>query len=515
MVTKKVTDDHQRDFFCVSPLHNSPHSERNIAARRNLHRWAYHQPMPKPIITDNVPLSAGPATSVGPTPVSTPRASPAAASRETSTGVASGLSVSSAGVGMSSNGRAIIIGDIHGCLTELQAILGPPPVGAGLRPGLDTLVLVGDLINKGPESAGVVRYLRGLRRSGCNVVLVKGNHEEKLDKHRTSEKKAKKAEELRRRVIAAVGLPFAPPIPPAPPSAASASAGTLAPAAPTLPPGPLSHEEATWLRQYENLRAVAAELSDADYAFLETAVLYHRLPEHGALVVHAGVPGDWVALPRLDKLSKLSKEELRVVGRLMHCRFVRGAPAVKYSLEVTLRMPLPPGAAAADVLAAAAAEPRSAHVSGSAVAPVGAFVEDATEAFPDRFWANAYDGRFGHVYFGHSPFTAAEAPVRFPNATALDLGACSGGRLAAAVLEVGREPAYVSVKAAIAYAAASTWLDRLGIDEPAAAARAAADAVARARQADAAAAAVAASEAAVAEAAAASVAAVSVAAEDD
>ena len=32
-------------------------------------------------------------------------------------------------------------------------------------------------------------------------------------------------------------------------------------------------------------------------------MLYHRLPEHGACVVHAGVPGDWATLPRLDKLA--------------------------------------------------------------------------------------------------------------------------------------------------------------------------------------------------------------------
>ena len=47
--------------------------------------------------------------------------------------------------------RTLIIGDVHGCLDELLALLGR----AGRTPD-DRVVLVGDLVAKGPSSAGVV-----------------------------------------------------------------------------------------------------------------------------------------------------------------------------------------------------------------------------------------------------------------------------------------------------------------------------------------------------------------------
>ena len=55
-----------------------------------------------------------------------------------------------------------------------------------------------------------------------------------------------------------------------------------------------------------------------------------------------------------------------------------------------------------------------------------------------------YDGRFGHVFFGHNPYPDEPKPVRFAHATGIDLGAVFGGRLAAAVLS-GGEPEFVSV----------------------------------------------------------------------
>jgi hypothetical protein len=63
------------------------------------------------------------------------------------------------------SGRLIAIGDVHGCLRELEALL------AVLRPGRgDRLWFLGDLVNRGPESAGVVR----LARVGGDWVLVHG-----------------------------------------------------------------------------------------------------------------------------------------------------------------------------------------------------------------------------------------------------------------------------------------------------------------------------------------------------
>ncbi len=50
--------------------------------------------------------------------------------------------------------RVIVVGDVHGCLDELKALL------LGLSPpyeqGNDVLIFVGDLVGKGPDSCGVV-----------------------------------------------------------------------------------------------------------------------------------------------------------------------------------------------------------------------------------------------------------------------------------------------------------------------------------------------------------------------
>ncbi len=61
----------------------------------------------------------------------------------------------------------IAIGDVHGCLEELDELLGS--IGHGHR-----LVFLGDLVDRGPDPAGVVRRVREL---GAECVM--GNHDEK------------------------------------------------------------------------------------------------------------------------------------------------------------------------------------------------------------------------------------------------------------------------------------------------------------------------------------------------
>ena len=48
--------------------------------------------------------------------------------------------------------RRIFVGDIQGCLAELEALLS----AVGFEQGKDTLHPVGDLVNRGLDSAGVV-----------------------------------------------------------------------------------------------------------------------------------------------------------------------------------------------------------------------------------------------------------------------------------------------------------------------------------------------------------------------
>lgn len=126
-------------------------------------------------------------------------------------------------------GRTIVVGDVHGCASELERLLRE----LALTPS-DRLVFVGDLVARGPDTLGVLAIVRR-----TNAEVVRGNHEQKL---------------LTWRARAASGD-------------AEISLGR-------------------WHRQ------VADALTEADWALLEATPLSLDLPEHDARVVHAGVlPG--------------------------------------------------------------------------------------------------------------------------------------------------------------------------------------------------------------------------------
>ena len=62
---------------------------------------------------------------------------------------------------------------MHGCLQPLKKI-----IEEYWNPEGEFLILVGDIINKGPDSAGVVKYLRKLKkRYPYRLFILKGNHE--------------------------------------------------------------------------------------------------------------------------------------------------------------------------------------------------------------------------------------------------------------------------------------------------------------------------------------------------
>ncbi|KAJ5360451.1 Molybdenum cofactor biosynthesis MoeB [Penicillium concentricum] len=74
--------------------------------------------------------------------------------------------------GESSRKRLIIVGDVHGCKEELVQLLEKVSFS---RKGGDHLIFVGDMINKGPDSTGVVELARQLSASS-----VRGNHEDRI-----------------------------------------------------------------------------------------------------------------------------------------------------------------------------------------------------------------------------------------------------------------------------------------------------------------------------------------------
>jgi len=71
-------------------------------------------------------------------------------------------------------GRTIAIGDVHGCSAALDALI------AAIRPRPDdTIVALGDYINRGPDTRGVLDRLIDLGRR-CHLVPILGNHDQML-----------------------------------------------------------------------------------------------------------------------------------------------------------------------------------------------------------------------------------------------------------------------------------------------------------------------------------------------
>src|SRR5688572_5625762 len=62
------------------------------------------------------------------------------------------------------------VGDVQGCYEQLRRILD----SVSFDPAKDTVWLVGDLVNRGPQSVETLRYVRGL---GSRAVTVLGNHD--------------------------------------------------------------------------------------------------------------------------------------------------------------------------------------------------------------------------------------------------------------------------------------------------------------------------------------------------
>jgi predicted phosphodiesterase len=146
--------------------------------------------------------------------------------------------------------RTLFIGDVHGCVQELHALLA-----ACAHSGSDRVVLVGDLVAKGPDSAGVVRLAREL-----GALAVRGNH----DAH----------------VLAA-----------------RARGGTRADGRKLKP----EHQH------------VLDTLAPEDWAYLGSLPLYRRFPELNVIAVHGGlVPG--VALEAQDPNLLLNLRSITAEG---------------------------------------------------------------------------------------------------------------------------------------------------------------------------------------------------------
>ncbi|WP_435895092.1 metallophosphoesterase family protein [Oceaniferula spumae] len=76
--------------------------------------------------------------------------------------------------------RTLAIGDIHGCLTALKTLVEV----AGVTPE-DTLITLGDYVDRGDSSRGVIDYLIELRKTH-QLITLRGNHESMMEEARST-----------------------------------------------------------------------------------------------------------------------------------------------------------------------------------------------------------------------------------------------------------------------------------------------------------------------------------------
>ena len=72
--------------------------------------------------------------------------------------------------------REIAISDIHGCLLTFKCLLEEKIQ----LTSADALYLLGDCIDRGPDSKGVIDYILKLQKDGFEVHCLRGNHEQML-----------------------------------------------------------------------------------------------------------------------------------------------------------------------------------------------------------------------------------------------------------------------------------------------------------------------------------------------
>ena len=71
------------------------------------------------------------------------------------------------------NSRIFAIGDVHGCNQELKQLIDrikPDPL-------TDTVVFVGDYLDRGPDIRGVIDTLLDLKKAFPHLICLRGNHE--------------------------------------------------------------------------------------------------------------------------------------------------------------------------------------------------------------------------------------------------------------------------------------------------------------------------------------------------
>lgn len=74
-----------------------------------------------------------------------------------------------------------LVGDVHGCLDELEELLGKLGYVDGVPPPGRRALFLGDLVDRGPDTPGVLRRVMGMVAGG-HALCIPGNHDAKLVK---------------------------------------------------------------------------------------------------------------------------------------------------------------------------------------------------------------------------------------------------------------------------------------------------------------------------------------------
>lgn len=78
---------------------------------------------------------------------------------------------------MERNRRIIAISDIHGCYKELMTLIKLLESNGEYDKINDTLIFLGDYIDRGPDSSKVIKFVRQLQQENFDVIALMGNHE--------------------------------------------------------------------------------------------------------------------------------------------------------------------------------------------------------------------------------------------------------------------------------------------------------------------------------------------------
>lgn len=125
---------------------------------------------------------------------------------------------------------------------------------------------------------------------------------------------------------------------------------------------------------YEERKSIFEKLTSEEFEWIKTFKAWHPLKNTKSIVLHAGVKPSRVELPEQHFSASNS----------------RGANSELFYTR---------------------------------------YLDDTSSVF----WADEYDGRFGHIYYGHQPWKLDSVRIS-PYATGLDLNGVAGGSLAAAII---------------------------------------------------------------------------------